>query len=251
MTRRLLVVLIVVVGVAGAVVAGLALFFPEKDRTTLAQPGPVRALDVDVEVGRVEVVPAAGDAAEATITRTRRYLVGAPTVSEGLVDGVLRVRADCDGLVVAGCAVDYRIEAPADVPVRIRTARGSVSVTDMTGAVEVDAGAGHVRLTRTKGAVKVGTSAGNVDGVDMVAEFLDATTDAGRIRLAMAEAPSRLGLKTGAGNIDVGLPAAPGGYRVATDTGAGKVDVTVEQDPGASRAVIATTGAGNIRIHPR
>ena len=249
MSRRVLVVLIALVGTAGVVVAGLALFFPEKDTTTLAQPGPVRSLEVDVEVGRVEVVP--GGADEATITRTRRYLIGAPKVSEALVEGVLRVEAQCQSAIAAGCAVDYRLEVPAGVPVRIRTERATVVVTDMTGTVEVDAGAGNVRLTRTRGPVKVDTSAGNVDGVDLAAQFLDATTSAGRIRLSIAEAPGRLGLKTGAGHIDVGLPTTPGGYRVATETGAGKVDVTVEQNQGGSRAIIASTGAGNIRIHPR
>jgi len=237
------------VGTAGVVIAVLALVFPEKDRTTLAQPGPVRGLEVDVEVGRIDIVPREGDGA--TITRTRRYLVGGPKAHEALVDGVLRVEAECQSIIAAGCAVDYRLEVPAGVPIRIRTERGSVSVTDMTGMVEVDAGAGNVRLTRTRGPVKVDTSAGNVDGVDIAAQFLDATTSAGRIRLSIAEAPGRLGLKTGAGNIDVGLPTTAGGYRVAAETGAGKADVTVEQNEGGSRAIIASTGAGNIRIHPR
>jgi hypothetical protein len=245
----MLVALIALVGTAGVVVAVLALVFPEKDKTTLAQPGPVRSLEVDVEVGRIEVVP--GETDGATITRTRRYLVGGPKAAEALADGILRVNAECQSLVAAGCAVDYRLEVPAGVPIRIRTERGSVSVTDMTGMVEVDAGAGNVRLTRTRGPVKVDTSAGNVDGVDLAAQFLDATTSAGRIRLSIAEAPGRLGLKTGAGNIDVRLPTTPGGYRVATETGAGKADVTVEQNEGGSRAIIATTGAGNIRIRPR
>ena len=249
MSRRLLVALIVLVGSAGVVVAVLALAFPEKDTTTLAQPGPVRSLEVNVEVGKVEVVPGSGDGA--TITRTRRYLVGAPEAREALVDGTLRVEAECQSIIAAGCAVDYRLEVPLGVPIRIRTERGSVSVTDMTGMVEVDAGAGNVRLTRTRGPVKVDTSAGNVEGVDLAPQFLDATTGAGRIRLSIAEAPGRLGLKTGAGSIDVGLPTTPGGYRVATETGAGKVDVTVEQNEGGSRAIVATTGAGNIRIHPR
>lgn len=250
MSRRLLVVLIAVVGTAGIVVAGLILLFPVKDSTTLAQPGPVRSVEVDVEAGKVLVVPGAGQ--DAMITRTRRYLVGTPTASESLAaDGVLRVEAECKGLIAAGCAVDYRLEVPAGVPVHIRTQRGSVSVVDMTGTVDVAAGAGDVRLTRTKGPVKVDTSAGNVDGVDVAAQFLDATTGAGRIRLSMAEPPGRLGLKTGAGNIDVGLPTAPGGYRVAPEAGAGKVDVTVEQNEGGSRSIIASTRAGRIRIHPR
>ena len=249
MIRRLLLVLITLVGTAGVLIAVLAYFFPEKDRTVLAQPGTVRSVDVDVEVGRVEVVPGGGD--EATITRTRRYLVGAPRTQEGLTDGVLRIEAECQSYIVAGCSVDYRIEVPAGVPVRIHTERASVAVTEMTGMVEIDAGAGNVRLTRTRGPVKVDTSAGNVEGVDIAPQFLDATTGAGRIRLSIAEAPGRLGLKTGAGNIDVALPTTPGGYRVATETGAGKVDVSVEQNEGGSRTIIASTGAGNIRIRPR
>ncbi|MGI8983060.1 MAG: hypothetical protein ACR2HM_00765 [Acidimicrobiales bacterium] len=249
MNRRLLVILIALVGTAGVVVAGLALFFPEEDRTTFAQPGPVRGLEVDVEVGRVEVVP--GGNGEAMITRTRRYLVGAPAAKESLVDGVLTIEARCDRLVSAGCAVDYRIEVPAGVPVRIRAGRGPVSVAEMTGMVEVTAGAGDVRLVRTRGPVKVDTSAGNLEGVDIVAQYLDAATGAGRIRLSLAEPPGRLGLTTGAGSIDVALPAVEGGYRVAADAGRGKPDISVEQNEGGSRAIIAKTRSGTIRVHPR
>jgi hypothetical protein len=248
-SRRFLVALIALIGAAGFVVAFLVVFFPEKDTTTLAQAGQVRSVEIDVEVGKVEVVPGAGQ--EAIITRTRRYLVGAPEARESLDNGVLRIAAECRGAIAAGCGVDYRVEVPAGAPVRIRVQRGSVSVTETSGMVEVDAGAGNVRLTRTRGPVKVETTAGNVEGVDIAPQFLDATTSAGRIRLSVAEPPGRLGLKTGAGNIDVALPVTQGGYRVAADAGAGKADVSVEQDVGGSRSIIATTRAGNIRISSR
>lgn len=249
MSRRLVFILIALVGTAGVVVAGLSLFFSERDRTTLVQPGPVRSVEVDVEAGRVEVVP--GGADEATITRTRRYLVGAPATKELLVDGVLTIEARCGGLVAAGCGVDYRIEVPAGVPVRIRTDRASVSVVEMSGMVEVTAGAGDVRLHRTRGPVRVETSAGTLEGVDIVAEYLDATTAAGAIRLSLALPPGRLGLTTGAGDIDVTLPAAEAGYRVVADTGSGTADVGVVRNEGGSRAIIAKTGSGTIRVHPR
>jgi hypothetical protein len=248
-SRRLLVVLIGLVGSAGVVVAVLGEFFHERDRTTLSQAGQIRSVQIDVEVGRVEVVPGGGP--ETLIIRTRHYLLGAPETRESLVGDVLQIEARCGAVIAAGCAVDYRVEAPAGVPIRIRTERGSVSVTDMSGMVEVDAGAGNVHLTRTRGPLKVDTSAGNVEGVDIVAQLLDVTTGAGRIRLAVAEPPGRLGLKTGGGAIDVSLPATEGGYRVAADAGAGRADVSVEQNEGGSRAIVATSGAGNIRIHPR
>ncbi len=249
MTRRLLAVLIALAGTAGVVVAGLATVFAPKDSVTINHPGPVRSVEVDVESGRVVVV--AGVADETFVERTRQWVRGKPVTAERLVDGVLRITADCRRFVRVGCEADYRIEVPAGVSVRVRNERGSVSVTGIAGMVEVDTRAGDVRLDRTRGSVRVNTSAGNVDGVDLAASFLDATTGAGHVRLTMAEPPDRVGVRTGAGGIDVALPPAQGGYRVDADAGAGNVDVSVAQNPGGLRSVVADSGAGRIRIHPR
>ncbi|MDQ4068364.1 MAG: DUF4097 domain-containing protein [Actinomycetota bacterium] len=249
MIRKLLAALIALVGLAGVVAAALATFAGVRDRTVTTRPGPVRGVEVDVEAGRVEVVAAPAD--EARIDRRRQYIRGTPATSETLVDGVLRVTARCTELIALGCRVDYRIEVPEAAAVRVRTERASVRVANITGMVEVETRAGNVRLVGTRGPVRATTSAGNVDGFDLVAGFLDATTDAGRIRLSLADPPGRLGLRTDAGNIDVALPAAPGGYRVTTETGAGRVEVDVPEDPTSARAVSATTGAGNIRIRTR
>ena len=249
MTRRFLAMLIALVGTAGVVVVALAIFFPEEDQATIPVTERVRSVEVDVEAGRVLVAAGATDAT--TITRTRRYLRGVPITSEEFSQGVLKIRSECRRWVTFGCEVDYRIEVPGNVAVRVRVEHGPVSVEGIGGMVEVETGAGAVELIRTQGPVKVTTSAGHVDGEDLSADFLDATTGAGRIRLAMARPPGRLGLKTGAGNIDVGLPPADGGYRVAADADAGKVEVSVDENPGGNRAVIANSGAGRIRIHPR
>jgi len=249
MIRRLLATLIALVGTAGVVVLGLSTFASEGDRLTLTPPGVIRSVQVDVEVGRVTVVRAEGGAI--TVDRTRRFLRGAPPASETVVDGVLRLQAECPRVVTFGCGVDYRVQVPTGVSVRIRSERGAVSVADIDGMVEVDTLAGAVRLARTKGPVRVNTSAGDVDGVDLVAAFMDATTGAGRIRLSLAEPPGRIGLRSGAGNIDLALPAVEGGYRVDAEAGAGKVDVGVEQNSGGSRTVVARSGAGNIGVRVR
>ncbi len=247
MTRRLLPALIALIGTAGVVVAVLATFFPMEDRSTFDQAGPVAAVEIDVEAGRVEVVAVQGDTVK--VSRTRRYQQGAPVVRERMADGVFVLEAECKRFVTAGCKVDHRVEVPTGVTVRVRNDRGPVSVAGVGGMVEVDAGAGNVRLAGTRGPVRVDASAGRVDGDDLVALYLDATTSAGPIRLSFTQPAGRIGLKTAAGNIDVTLPAAEGGYRVAAEAGAGKVDVDVEQNPGGNRAVIANSGAGNIRIH--
>jgi hypothetical protein len=247
-TRKLLVLLIVVLALAGVVVAAAVNFARVEDRTVTTRPVPIR-VEIDLEAGGVEVRAAPANEARADLTR--RYLLGAPEIRETFVDGVLRVEAECRTFVRVGCEVVYRLDLPATVPVSIRTERGSVDVAGMTGIVEVDTDAGAVRLSRTRGPLRVTTSAGDIEGEDLVAGFLDATTKAGRIRLSMAEPSSRVGLQTSAGSIDLALPRAEGGYRVMTETGAGEVDVSVVNDPGALRAVTARTGAGNITIHDR
>ena len=246
MTRRLLATLIALIGTAAVVVAGLATFFPNEDQSTFEQAGPIGAVEIDVEAGRVELV--AGEGSSARVTRTRRYLQGAPVVREAMVGGVFRLEAQCRRFVTAGCRVDHRVEVPAGVTVRVRTERGAVSVAGVTGLVEVDAGAGNVLLQGTRGPVRVDATAGRVEGEDLVAEYLDASTGAGVIRLTFAEPVGRVGLKSGAGDIDVALPAVSGGYRVAAEAGAGRVDVDVEQNAGGSRAVIVSSGSGDIRV---
>jgi hypothetical protein len=248
-TRRLLFVLIALIGLGGVFVAGLATFAGAEDRATFTQGGPIRQVEIDVEAGRVEIV--AHPANEATVERTRRYILGEPVVRETFVDGVLRIEAECRRFIAVGCKVDYRVGLPVATALRIRTKSGSVVVQEMGGLIDAETRAGAIRLTRTRGPVQVNTSAGSIEGTDVVAQFVDASTDAGRIRFSLSEPSQRMGLKTGAGGIDLALPLAAGGYRVITETGAGKVEVSVAQDPTAARAVNATTGAGNISIHPR
>ncbi len=249
MTRRLLAMLIALVGTAAVVVVGLSTFAPEEDRATIVPPGPVRRVEVDVEVGRVAVV--AGPADAVTVERTRRYLRGVPVAEETVADGVLRIHAECPRVITFGCAVDYRVAVPAGVAVKIRTGRGAVTVADIAGMVEVATTSGSVRLDHTHGPARVTTSGGNVDGVDLAAGFLDATTGAGRIRLSLEEPPGRLGLNSGAGDIAVALPAVAGGYRVDATTKSGNVKVDVEQNPGGNRAITAMSGGGNVRVSNR
>jgi Putative adhesin len=248
-TRRLLALLIIVVGLAGVAVALLSDAVTTEDRGSTTHPGPIRSVVVAIDAGRVDVVGSADP--DAKVDRVRHYLHGAPTISETVSDGVLRLAADCPRFIALQCRVDVRLQIPVGATVQVRTDKGDVSVDGMKNMVDVTTSAGAVRLTRDAGPVKVVTSAGSIDGVDLTPPSLDASTDAGRIRVSLAEPASRVDLRTHAGSIDLALPPAPGGYRVTANTGAGKANVSVAQDPTSPRAVTARTGAGSIRIHPR
>jgi len=246
-TRTLLAILIVLVGAAGVGVAELTRAGATEDRGS-ATYGAITGVDIQIDAGRVDVVGRAGT--EARVDRVRHYLREAPGLTETAVDGVLRIRSACPKFVALGCAVDVRVEAPASATVRVRTGKGAVSVDGMVKGLDVSTSAGSVRLLRAAGPLRATTSAGSIDGIDLAPAFLDARTDAGRIRMSLAEPAARVDLRTDAGNIDLSLPG-DGGYRVMTDTAAGKVDVSVVKDLASPRAVNATTDAGSIRIHPR
>lgn len=245
MTRRLLAVLIVVVGLAAVALALLSSSLTTEDKGSTMHPGPIRSVDVQIDNGRVDVVGTAEPTA--TVDRVRHYLHGAPKITETVADGVLRLRTECPTFVALQCHVDLHLRVPAGAAVQVRTDRGSVSVQGTSGPVDVRTSAGAVRLTATSGAVKLATSAGAISGVDLASPSIDATADAGRIGLSLAKPAARVDLRTHAGSIDLALPVAPGGYRVTTE----KADVSVAEDPTSSRAVSARTGAGSIRIHPR
>ena len=245
--RRFLALAIVVVGLAGIVAAVGSTVGAREKRRTFTRPASVTAVEVEIDNGRVEVV--AGTELEPRIRQTTRSLFAAPKLQESVIDGVLRLRAECPRLAGPTCEVRYRVEVPATVAVRVRTDRGSVSVDGMTGAVDVAADAGRISLARTSGPVTARTSAGSIEGVDLSPAFLDASTGAGRIRMSLEKPSARVDLRTGAGNIDVALP--PDRYRVETETDAGKIDVAVTVDATSPYVVRARTGAGGIRVRPR
>jgi DUF4097 and DUF4098 domain-containing protein YvlB len=245
----MLAVLVLLVGLGGLGVAWFAREGLTEDRGTSTLPGPVRGVDIQIDSGHVDVV--AGPGVDAKVQRTRRYLRGAPKLTETFVDGMVAVTSACQDTVKLGCSVDIRVEVPAATPVRVRSTRGTVSVDGMTNGVDVATSAGAVRLARTSGVMKATTSAGSVTGVELAPTALDAVTSAGAIRITLAEPAGRVDLRTGAGDIDLALPVAPGGYRVTTNRTGSKSKVTVVQDPSSGRAVSARTGGGRITIHPR
>jgi hypothetical protein len=247
--RGLLAVLILIVGLAGAGVAWMARNGITVDRGTSTHPGPIARVEVHIDAGRVDV--AAGPDGDAGVRRERHYLTSAPALTETFIDGVLRITGTCPRVVAIECAVDIRVDAPPATPVLVRSGRGQVRVTGMTGGVDVATSAGGVHLSAIGGPITARTTAGALDGVDLSPTAVDATTSAGAIRLSLSQPAERIDLATGDGAVDLALPDAEAGYRVTTATRTGKVAVTVAQDPTSGRAVSARTGAGRITVHPR
>jgi hypothetical protein len=249
--RALLAVLILAVGLAGAGVVWMARRGITVDRGTSTHSGPIARVEVQIDAGKVDVAAGPDGDADAGVRRERHYLTAAPALTETFVDGVLRITGSCPRIVAIECAVDIRVDAPPATPVLVRSGRGAVSVTGMTGGVDVATSAGAVHLSGIGGPITARTSTGAIDGVDLAPTAVDATTSAGAIRLSLSQPAQRIDLASGDGAVDLALPGAEGGYRVTTTSRTGTVAVTVAQDPTSGRAVSARTGAGRITVHPR
>lgn len=178
----------------------------------------VRRADVD----RPRIVFAAGD----TRLRERHWVR----------DGALTVEVTGPGWGVTDLSIgvrrgaDLTIELPrttADVPVRIGTSAGDVTVTGRYGALD---------LTSTQGDVSVSGSAGTVT--------VSATS--GDVGLELTTAPSRVVVDTTSGDQQVRLPR--GEYAITAETTVGDVDNALGTDPDADRRYRFTAVAGDVAI---
>jgi hypothetical protein len=242
-----LVRIVLVVVLALAAVAALGLLVPwQRDTSTREVPATaVRRLVVRVD-GSVSVRAAQDDAAQARVTTTRRWSwVLPPTVTtEVTSSGDLTVTGHCAALSPR-CQTEADAVVPAGTDVVVDTAAGTVTVTSMSGAVDVRTSAGAVTVQGLTGTTRLRSSAGSIDG-ELSSADVQATTSAGSIALRLTGVVQQLAATTSAGSVDLTVPDDV--YRVEATTSAGRTDVQVRTDPASTHRITARTSAGSIVI---
>lgn len=217
-------------------------------RTSTRALGPVRALEVDLESGPIEVH--AGRGAPRVRSHEVIGLFGAPRLSvlRGPGDRV-RVRTSCPW-TPASCSSSASVEVPPGTPVRLRTDSGDVTLRGLRGGAEVRTDSGGVNLLAVGGAsVRVETGSGDVTATALEVRDLTAATGSGAVRLSAARAPSSLAAATSSGEVALEVPDV--GYRVDAQTDSGQPHVEVRQDPRAARRLALQTGSGDVVVRPR
>jgi hypothetical protein len=234
------------------------------ERTSVTEHGgPVRSLVVDLDSGDVRVV--AADRSDVVAERTDTWSLQRPTVREQLVDGELRVRAECAASLL-WCDVSYVLRVPRGTPVQVRTGSGTLTL-DGTGEVDADTGSGDVRLAAVEGDAEVRTGSGSitVDGVrgrsvtvrtgsgDVTmtraeVAVVDGRSGSGDVELELRRAPEQVRVRSGSGDVEVRLPDGDEAYAVTVGTGSGEQDVSVRTDPSSPRVVDAQTGSGDASV---
>lgn len=191
----------------------------------------VTVLELDSDSG--DVVVTGSERAGIKVTETLHWRGGdgnKPRTEHPVEGRTLVLRYDCPGQSWS-CGVDYRVEVPKDLDVRVDTGSGTIVLRALSGPVRVQTGSGDVE-------------AGGLSG-----ERAHVETGSGNVEVAFAAAPREVEMSTGSGDVEVRVPQ--GGYNVTLETGSGDKEIGVNHDPAAQARVVVRTGSGNAKVVPR
>jgi hypothetical protein len=198
----------------------------EEDRYDV--PGTVTALDVRAGAGSVTVVATDGPV---RVRETRRYSDKPPRTSHRTEGGTLFLADDgCDGKRRFNfrCETDYRIEVPAGVTVTLKADASEITLTGITGALDISTDVGAIKGTGLAGATKARTNVGDVD-------------------LRYATVPASVDTSNDVGSTEVYLPSS-GSYRFDVDVELGDQSIDLPTSPGAKTLVTMRGNVGDVSV---
>ncbi len=181
--------------------------------------GALLAVRVELDAGSV-TVRSGGDTVQ--VGRTLRGTAGR-TITQHVVDGILRIEARCDSLLP--CGADIELTVPSGLPVDVRTGEGDVRVAGLDADLSIEVGDGNVRADGLLGAT-----------VRVQAGWGDA-------RLSFAAPPTEVSVGVGVG--DVLLTVPDGGYDLDVAS-LGERRIGVADDPAGPRLHVRTASGSAV-----
>lgn len=187
-----------------------------EDLTTYDISGTVTALELTGGSGSVEVAAVDGPLR----VRERHVYADLPPLTSHRVEGgtlYLLDRgcgkaADAEGQ----CATHYRVEVPRTLAVTVKVRTAPVTVTGVTGALDITTDVGAINGSGLAGTTKATTSVGDVElRYAAVPPAVDVTNDVGATRVFLpAQGAYRIDAKTAAPVLN--LPSSPGAKSAIT-----------------------------------
>lgn len=202
-----------------------------EDKNDYSVTESVTALTVDSGSGDITVIES--DRSGIAVSETLRWRGdddAKPRSTHEVAGGRLTLTYECPGGLVRNCGIDYRVEIPRGLGVKVESGSGEVVLRDLSGDVEVSNGSG------------------GIDGNGLTGKRLVGETGSGDVEVRFGSAPDNVEIETGSGNGVVWLP--DGEYHVRADSGSGEERVEVKQDGGSPRKIVVSTGSGDIKVLP-
>lgn len=179
---------------------------------------------IETHAGSGDVVVNESDRSGVHVTETLHWRGDKPADGHSVAGDTLTLAYECDN-----CWVDYKVEVPRGLTLKIDTGSGDITLRNLSGKVDASTGAGDIDA-RGLAAAQVGTRTGSGD-----------------ITLRFARVPDRVRAESGAGNSRLWVP--DGAYNLDVSTGAGGRRLEVADDDSAPRTITIRTGSGDAEVH--
>jgi hypothetical protein len=200
---------------------------------------------VVVSTNNGPVTVAGGAAKSAAITATPTYRGTAPTISYGVTDRALTVRARCPQ--ERHCQVALQLQVPAGVSVRAATDLGTVRLIGLTSGAAADSQLGNIYLSRVAGLVTAQTELGQVSATGLTAYQATLTTAQGSVDAAFSVAPELVTASSQLGSVTLHLPGNSS-YAVTASADLGTTSVTVPRSSSSRHVVKASSQLGSVTV---
>lgn len=179
---------------------------------------------IEAHTGSGDILVSESDRTGVHVTETLHWNGDKPADGHSVDGDTLTLAYKCDN-----CSVDYKVEVPRGL------------------AVKIDTGSGDVTLRNLSGQVNASTGSGDVDARGLAAEQVKARAGSGDVTLRFSAVPTQVQAETGAGDSRLWVP--DGAYNVNASTGSGDRKIEVLDDDSAPHTITVRTGSGDAEVH--
>jgi hypothetical protein len=184
----------------------------------------VSVVEVDSEGGEITIT--AGSGPTIKVTETQKYKSDKPGRKQSLDGGELILGSA--GCPKSDCSISYQVEMPSTLSVRLDSSGGRVTLTGLTGLIDIQ------------------SDGGGVTGEGLAPPEINARTGGGPVDLKITQAPDRIDIDSGGGTVNLRLTTD--GYALQADLDGGKQTGTVKTDNGSVHKVHIATGGGSLNF---
>jgi hypothetical protein len=204
----------------------------------------ITSIDVDNDAGAVSIEGADVD----TITVRARIGHGLRRSgsSVGLDGSRLVIHGSCPIFGSEWCDVRYTIQVPRGIDVQVTGDNDGISISNMSGAVELHSDNGSIRASDLQGDVQLSSDNGGIRATGLSGDSVSADTDNGSVTIEMIDAPRTVQATSANGSVTIVVPRGDQAYAVDITTDNGQVDNQLRTDSTSDRRVVVRSDNGSV-----
>jgi len=259
---------VAVVGVAVAATGSVAVADLAASETTeepVSFTG-VEAVELDLDAGGAVLTGDAGSGDDVTGTRTERWGLREPTVTEWMEGSTLHLETRCPGWVSIRCDVHYELTVPAGVrltgsasggglelralagEVDVSASGGGIDATDATGPLVLTSSGGGIDVMRASGPLRLDSSGGGVSVVESSSRNVVANSSGGGVTVRLTRSPTSVDLDSSGGGVTLTVPDDGQAYAVDASSSGGDTTVKVDASQDSDHHIKARSSGGGVTV---